>query len=264
MRSSTNVVIYTTTVTITTGSNVIALNYNLAPGTNYRLGLSSTSGTGLYRTTTGVAYPYNVAGCVNMTSSSAGNGAYYYFYNWQISRPECASARIPVVASMNPLPVLSMNTPVDPICTDDVINLQGTPAGGSYMGTNVSGPLFNANASGPGTYTVSYMFTDANTCSNTLDATLVVTECTGITHAGSLNSSVLIYPNPAKDNLVVSNTTGSGKMNITDASGRLMLARDLTSTEEKIELNVLAKGMYIITIMDGSGKTIKTMKLIKE
>jgi len=264
MRSSTNVVLYTTTISISTGSNVVTLNYYLTPGTNYRLGLSTTSGTGLYRTTTGVAYPYNVGGCVNMTSSSQGSGAYYYFYNWKISKPECASARIPVVASMNPLPVLSLNTPADPVCMDDVINIQGTPVGGSYMGSNMSGSLFNASTSGPGTYTVSYMYTDANTCTNTLDATLIVTECTGILKTGGSDNSVLIYPNPAKENLVVSNSPGNGKITASDASGRIVLMKDLTSSEQKIELTGLSSGMYIINIMDGSAKTIKTMKLVKE
>lgn len=263
LRNSSNVVLNTTTVNLALGANTVILNYNLVPGTNYRLGLNTAYSSGLYRTTAGTAYPYNIASCVNITSSSAGMGTYYFFYNWQVSKEGCASARVPVVVTVNPLPIVTMSVPATPVCLSDQINMHGTPAGGTYAGGAMTGPVFNAN-NGLGTYTLSYMYTDANSCSDTTYATLLVQECTGISNAGMINNSILVYPNPAKDNLVINGNLSNSKIRVTDPSGRLMLMQDLTAAEETIKLDSLSNGIYIISIQDVSGKTLKTMKLVKE
>lgn len=41
----------------------------------------------------------------------------------------------------------------------------GSPAGGTYSGTGVSGNNFNPASAGPGNFTISYSYTDANGCS---------------------------------------------------------------------------------------------------
>lgn len=262
LRSSSNVILNTTTVSVGIGATTVTLNYNLTPGTNYRLGLTTAS-TGLYRSNTGVSYPYNVGGCVNITSSSSGNGAYYFFYNWKVSKTECASQRVPVVVTIIPAPVVTLSSPATAVCVEDKISVQGSPAGGSYTGAGMSGSVFHAN-SGAGTYTVSYSYTDANSCSNTADATLIVQECTGITTNHSSTTSVLIYPNPAKDYLMVNSGVENTKINVRDALGRLLFVKDLSSGEEKIKLDTLSRGIYMISILDSSDRSIKTMKLIKE
>jgi len=263
LRSASNVVIYSTTVSLNIGVNVVALNYNLTPGNNFRLGLSSTSNSSLYRTNNSVAYPYNIGGAVSLVSSSTGTGSYYFFYNWKIAREECASARVPVVALINPLPVVTIGAPTTAVCIGDKIDIQGTPSGGSYFGSAMSGSLFSVNALA-GTYTISYFYTDNNFCSNSADASVIVSECTGISSSGTVNSLVSIYPNPAKEYLVIRSELTNAKISIMDALGRSILTKDLTLSEEKIKLETLTTGLYMISIQDGSGKTIKTMKLIKE
>ncbi|PBQ31322.1 hypothetical protein CNR22_05945 [Sphingobacteriaceae bacterium] len=264
IRNSANQVVFTTTVTLAIGANTVVLNCPLTVGANYRIGLATGSATNLYRSTSGLNYPYNIGGCVNITTSNTGNSAYYFFYGWNISKEECASPRVPVQVSIVSAPVVTLLNPSAPVCAGDQIDLQGSPAGGIYTGSGMNGNVFSASALGAGTYSVSYVYTDAgSTCSNVAETSLIVEECTGIAKTNPA-SSVSIYPNPAKDNLVVNSGIANASVAIADATGRLVLIKTLNSSEEKIKLDTISNGMYIISVLDGSGKTIKTMKLIKE
>ena len=60
----------------------------------------------LWRNTGGLNYPYALGNVGQINTSSFGDGYYYYFYDWQIQRPdaECISARTPVnviISSVN-------------------------------------------------------------------------------------------------------------------------------------------------------------------
>ncbi|MCX6270351.1 MAG: SprB repeat-containing protein, partial [Bacteroidetes bacterium] len=71
-----------------------------------------------------------------------------------------------ITVTVNPLP----NTTIDPVsnkCQNDAaVTLVGSPtgAGGAFTGTGVSGNQFNPATAGPGTWTVTYTYTDGNTC----------------------------------------------------------------------------------------------------
>jgi gliding motility-associated-like protein len=75
------------------------------------------------------------------------------------------------VITVNPLPVVSAGT-YGPVCINAaaVALNGGTPAGGTYSGTGVTGTNFSPSSN---TQTITYSFTDANTCTNT--ATTVIT-----------------------------------------------------------------------------------------
>ena len=46
---------------------------------NLQLGIQGTN-SGLYRNSTGSAYPYSIASIINITGSSASQPGYYYFF----------------------------------------------------------------------------------------------------------------------------------------------------------------------------------------
>ena len=50
----------------------------------------------------------------------------------------------------------------------------GSPTGGTYSGTGVSGGMFNPAAVGAGTHSIMYEFTDSNGCTNSATQTIVV------------------------------------------------------------------------------------------
>ncbi|MFQ3576298.1 MAG: hypothetical protein SNJ77_07680, partial [Cytophagales bacterium] len=80
-----------------------------------------------------------------------------------------------VIFTVNPLPILSLTPIPTPICTNNgIINLSATPTGGNFSGSGVSGTVFNPSNAGAGSHLITYNFTDANSCSNSISQTVVV------------------------------------------------------------------------------------------
>lgn len=69
--------------------------------------------------------------------------------------------------SVNPLPTVSLVLPVTSVCSGSgsISLLGGSPAGGTYSGTGVSGTTFDPQALAQGSYAITYSFTDSNGCS---------------------------------------------------------------------------------------------------
>jgi len=83
LRNNNGTVIDDTTIFVFSGKQNIILNFDVPISTNLQLGVSNNSG--LYRNATGADFPYNIAGMINITGSSASNPLYYYFfYNIQV------------------------------------------------------------------------------------------------------------------------------------------------------------------------------------
>jgi uncharacterized protein (TIGR02145 family) len=95
-----------------------------------------------------------------------GAGTYTVTYRYTAPTSSCTSQDSkPLV--VNPLPVVSL-APLTNICVNapSFVFTGGTPAGGTYSGTGVSGGIFDPAISGAGTFNVTYTYTDANSCSN--------------------------------------------------------------------------------------------------
>ena len=68
---------------------------------------------------------------------------------------------------VNSLPTVNLVSSTATICQNGgPITFTGSPSGGTYSGTAVSGATFNPNGAGPGTHTVSYQVTGNNGCKN--------------------------------------------------------------------------------------------------
>ncbi|MCB9267318.1 MAG: VCBS repeat-containing protein [Lewinellaceae bacterium] len=93
-------------IDISTGLQVITLNFQIEPGT----GLALTTNTAhnqaqfgfnsprLRRSDQNVNYPYVVEDVVEIKNSNLGEDRYYYFFNWKIQKPtlECLSDRVAI------------------------------------------------------------------------------------------------------------------------------------------------------------------------
>lgn len=105
LRSSSNAVLQSTTVNIAAGQQTVPLNFSVALGTDYQLGVAQGSTIDMFRNDGGVSYPYTINGLVSITRSSAGTGGglnhYYFFYDWNVKAADCISAREPVTATVN-------------------------------------------------------------------------------------------------------------------------------------------------------------------
>lgn len=93
LRDANGNVLQSKTFSLTTGANLLNLDFTVNPGVNYQLGLSATSIADLHRNSSGITYPYQLNNLLDITGSSAGSAYYYFFYNWQVSEPdfECSS-----------------------------------------------------------------------------------------------------------------------------------------------------------------------------
>lgn len=266
LRNSSNTVINTITASLTTGANTLALNFQLTPGTNYQLGLAPGSASNLYRSNTGVTYPYNVGGCVSITGSSAGGGYYYWFYNWEVVEADCSSPLIPVTASVITNGQVSISTTSTLFCTTDgLVPLTGNPPGGFFGGSaGVSNGNFNP-ATGAGTYFLTYFLNGGVGCTGADTLMVQVTECTGLNNLSSQNSDWTIYPNPTRENIFIQSFSKQpADLEITDATGRLLMRKENISSTEQVDLRNFAKGIYFVELKNEAVGTKRIFKIVKE
>ena len=92
---------------------------------------------------------------------------------------------------------------------------------------------------------------------------------TGSTSAPSLSIAEAkrldfdMYPNPASDNLTIQLASSSeiATVNFYDYTGRLALSKDISTNDNKIDVNNLASGVYILKVV--TEDKIGTQKFIK-
>lgn len=176
----------------------------------------------------------------------------------------CApSAPMTATVTVNALPVVSVTPVSGTLCTNNSpVALTGSPAGGTFSGTGVSGNTFNPATSGAGTFTVTYHYTDANSCTNTAAETVAVNNCTGIEEQSAAGISV--YPNPVKDVLNVKlNSSQHFTIEVYDATGQLVYKAEHMDDTATVYTGQLARGLYSVRIDAGAGKLI-TSRFIKD
>lgn len=77
--------------------------------------------------------------------------------------------------TVHPLPVVTFTALANQYCISETsVTLSGSPSGGTFTGTGVTGNIFNPSVAGVGSYTLTYTYTDANGCTNFATRTAVV------------------------------------------------------------------------------------------
>jgi serine protease len=156
-----------------------------------------------------------------------------------------------VTVNANPTPTFSFAT--DTVCvTAGIIALSGTPSGGTFSGTGVTGTNFDPSV-GAGTYTVTYDYTDGNGCFGTTSDNIVVDGCLGVFDDAANTSGVYIFPNPATVMLTIQSKTDFDKVQLTDMTGRMVITNQFTPTGKKeIDLANLPNGVYTISLLSST------------
>ena len=79
--------------------------------------------------------------------------------------------------TVNPLPNVNTGS-YGPVCIDSsTVSLSGTPSGGTWSGTGVTGSTFNVQTAGVGSHQLIYNYTDANGCSAADTTSITVNVC---------------------------------------------------------------------------------------
>lgn len=86
----------------------------------------------------------------------------------------------------------------------------------------------------------------------------------GAINTNDLNDEILMYPNPAGENIHIENTSGINfQVNIYDIYGHLIIATDLLAFNDKlIDISILPKGIYYLQYMSYNGD-FRNIKLVK-
>ncbi len=99
--------------------------------------------------------------------------------------------------TVNPLPSVTFNLSSSPVCNNDApITLNGTPTGGTFTGSGVTGTQFSPLTVTSGPYVLTYSYTDLNNCTNTDTANIIV------------KALPTIVVTAVQDSICVGNSTG--------------------------------------------------------
>lgn len=185
-------------------------------------------------------------------------------YTVSSNTPSCGLLSLVTTVSVNPTPVVTLNSASSISCaSDSLVVLTGSPSGGLYTGTGVTGNNFNPSI-GVGTYTVLYSYTDPlNGCSASASKVITVSSCVGI---NELNNSAYfkIYPNPANDFITLTTEKESDILfKVYDATGKTLIVKQLNGKTNRIDITTLAKGIYFIEAQDLNKNTYR-QKIVKQ
>ncbi len=150
----------------------------------------------------------------------------------------------------------------DTICTSSgTITLPaGSPAGGVYSGTGVTGNMFDPATAEKGGHWIYY--TDTSGCNHADSVMITVVWCTGIKE-GALSDMVKIAPNPGNGlfNVRIPQGEHFSKLEVFDAVGRrVWMANDPANTSV-VDIRPQAKGVYYLNVeLNGMKQTFRLVK----
>ncbi len=161
----------------------------------------------------------------------------------------CPSVPIPVVATINPIPFVSIGPDTLFAQSGQTIQLDGGPGFVSYLwNTSETTQLINVTVNG--TYGV--IVTDVNGC--TSSDKMFVDFTTSVSN-NSLSNSFSVFPNPTHDKFIFelkNHSVKKASIRLIATDGKIVAVRQFTNatpgTKEEFDLSSYAAGIYYIQI----------------
>jgi PKD repeat protein len=199
------------------------------------------------------------SGVIDLSASTAGT---YTVTNSIAAVGSCPASSETFTVVVNALPNVALGTFQDVCIYNPAFALTGgTPAGGAYSGTGVSGGNFDPSAAGLGSETITYSYTDATTtCSNTAINTILVEACLGLEN--NELTTVSVYPNPTDGKLTLSPITGNTSFKVISVSGQVVLNGFVSNTANTIDLSSFENGIYVLQLTQEQG--LQTIRIVKK
>lgn len=164
-----------------------------------------------------------------------------------------------VTVTINALPTVTLSSFATTCANYDAFALTGgSPAGGAYSGTNVSSNMFDPIAAGVGTSIVTYIYTDANSCSNSAQSSMTVDACAGVEEIQTIQA--LIYPNPTNGVFTIE-LQGDFNYEVLDARGRLIF-KGAAMNLKNLSMESCETGLYLIKIKNEQSEN--SYRIIKQ
>jgi hypothetical protein len=178
-----------------------------------------------------------------------------------------ASSQNTLNITVNPLPSVTLDlSPIDTLCDNgpNVTLTGGNPTGGIYSGIAVVGVLFSPSLAGAGSHTITYAYTDGNSCTNNASGSVFIDVCTDVEESGN-GFTYMIYPNPLSGKVTVE-ISGEVKMItrilVMDITGKTLLQFNTCNSKMEMDLSTFSAGVYILKVEYQDGA--KYTKLLKQ
>jgi len=211
---------------------------------------------GVFSSTTGLIINSN-SGIVDLSASTPG---LYTVTNDIAAVGSCPSSTETFDITVNALPVVTLGAFSTVCVTASSFSLTGgAPAGGTYSGTGVTAGDFDPATAGVGTQTITYAYTDANSCSSSATSTIEVDACVGLEENGT--NLISIFPNPTDGKLMITGVTTETPFSVISATGQVVIKGNVSKTADSIDLTSIENGIYIIQLVnEGSIQSIRVVK----
>ena len=154
-------------------------------------------------------------------------------------------------------PTVTASSAPTSLCADDAdAVLTGSPAGGSFTGTSVTGNNFDPSI-GAGNYSIIYNFTDVNGCSGADTISIQVNACVGIAENNAAGFSM--YPNPTSGMLNF-NLTETSAVEVIDVLGNVVASKQFNSGAAQIDLSSQPNGVYFVRVNGANTQRVVLQK----
>ncbi len=110
-----------------------------------------------------------------------------------------------------------------------------------------------------------YFDFNAPVVTNTTTNTITITQPTGISSIKNSTATMLTYPNPANDVVMINlsdNLTG-GTLTLSDVTGRSLNTITVTSNHNQLNTGALASGVYLVTAVKGGVRVVQRLVVSK-
>jgi len=142
VKNSNGVETHAKVINLSAGEQIINLDFELSPGSNYEITADEDYLIDMYRNSSGPSYPYNISNFISIKKSTANPGDefdyYYFYYNWEVQSIACNSLpRTEVLVT-----VQQPGTACDDgdVCTaGDVLDAQCNCTGGTLLDSDNDG-----------------------------------------------------------------------------------------------------------------------------
>jgi hypothetical protein len=254
---------YTVTVTAAngcTGTDAINVIVNTPPVAALGADITQCGGTAtLDPQVSGLTYLWSDAS-TNQTLVASSSGVYAV----TVTDANGCTDSDTISVTINTIPAAAGSAAnMLPCLADAPVALTGTPSGGTWSGTAVTGNSFDPATAGVGTHVLVYTYVDSlTTCSDTAQINITVDICLGIQN--TVASNVTVFPNPVTNVLQVQSTSVLTGYTVMDINGREVMKGNFSgNSQNKIDVSVLPVGTYVLRTLDNSG-SVRNVQFVKE
>jgi PKD repeat protein len=161
-----------------------------------------------------------------------------------------------VTVTVSILPVVIFNPLTDTICINaGMLPLSGSPSGGSFAGTGVSGTNFDPFVAGTGMFSLSYTVMNADNCPASDNEVISVIGCAGI--EDNQGMFVDIYPNPSDAFVNIVSSDIIERIEIYDMLGKMVIVNGNDNQNLVLSLQEFTNGVYTFRIHTVKGIVVK-------